>query len=198
MSKVFWLVTVLALVGCNSKIEAKKEVAVATPEPVKPIETKAEQPKAETPKIRNLHVKESHVISVLNATIVQRQQFNFTYTDKTGTGRYYLDAKTQIRTVFSGDNDDIQWAMTTIFLEKLLKEDEPQNVKSFLNAANRMVLGVSPSIVEEADGWLDAHLVESFLKKEPTTTVITGFRLDIMNIHTKDTSIVAYKISSAD
>lgn len=191
MSKILGLVALLFLVGCTNKPEAKPEAIVTIPDPVKPVETKPEPPK-----IRNLYVKESHVVSVLNANIGERQRFSFTFTDKIETGRYYLDAKTQIRVLFNGDNDDIQWAMTTMFLEKLLKEDEPQNVKSFLNVANRMMLGISPSFTDEADGWLDAHLIQSFLSKEPTTTTIGGFKLDIVLVG--NPQIVAYKISSAD
>lgn len=191
MSKASWMILVFIFFGCNSKTETKKDVAVAMPEHTQKIETKPE-----TQKIRNLHVKESHVISMLNATIGSRQQFHFAYTDKMETGRYYLDADSQVRVLFNGDNDDLQWVMVTMFLDQLLNESEPKNVKSFLNAANRMVLGVSPSIVDESDGWLDTHLIQSFLTKKPTTTTITGFRLDVILVG--DPAIVAYKISSAD
>jgi hypothetical protein len=191
MSKVTWLLAVVVLFGCNSKADTQNNVAIAIPEPVKTVETKTEPPKT-----RNLHVKESHVISVLNAKIGERQQFDFAYADKMETGRYYLDGKSQVRVLFNGDQDDVQWVMVTMFLDQLLKENEPQNIKSFLNAANRMMIGVSPSIVDEADGWLDSHLVQSFLAKEPTTTTIGGFRLEVIQVG--DPSIVAYKISSAD
>lgn len=198
MSRIIGILALLFLVGCNNKPENKSDAIVAVPEAAKPVEEPAKLVEAtkEPAKTRNLHVKEEYVVSILNANIGNRQKFNFVYTDKMETGRYYLDPQSQIRTVFNGDNDDIEWAMTTMFLEKLLKEDEPQNVKSFLNASSRMVLGISPSIVEEADGWLDNHLIQSFLAKEPTTSTIRGFKLDVILVG--DDPIVAYKISSAD
>ncbi len=198
MSRIIGILALLFLVGCNSKPEIKSDAIVAIPEAAKPVEEAAKpvETKKEPAKTRNLHVKEEYVVSVLNANIGNRQKFDFVYSDKMETGRYYLDPESQIRIVFNGYNDDIEWAMTTMFLEKLLKEDEPENVKSFLNAASRMVLGVSPSVVEEADGWLDTHLVQSFLAKEPTTTIIRGFKLDVILVG--DSPIVVYKISSAD
>ncbi len=180
-------VLMLIAVGCGKKVEIEKQP-----------ETKTEvvqESKQETQPKRSLKVKESHVLTFLNAKLGERMQFKFTYSNQLTNGRQYFDAERKTAAAFFGDNENISIAMINMACKEMVDElNSVENITMFLDAGDKLVLGVAPSIVKEADGWLSNNLAQVLVSEKPTSVIINGFELAIL----RESDVMCYSISSAD
>lgn len=179
----------ILVTGCD-----KKEIATQPPE--KPTVAVSE-PKQEQPKpYRTLRAKELTVLASLTASVPGRQQFQFAFFNKDEQVRMYIDDKNKIMVFFYGHADDLDSVLIAMSTSDLLDEAKfGDHIKTFLNAANRMVASVFPSIVTESDSWLDNHLVSIYMATESKSMTSAGYKLVLSK--TADLKLITYAIVPA-
>jgi hypothetical protein len=183
------LVLLMICIGCGKE-------QVANQQSEKTVDA-ASEPQEKPILRRTLRAKELTVLASLTASVPGRQQFDFAFFDKGENGRIYIDDKNKIMVFFNGHADDLESVSIAMSTKDLLDEVKfGDHIKTFLNAANRMVASVFPSIATESDSWLDNHLVGIYMATESKSFSSAGYKMVLSK--TSDSKIVMYSIVPAE